>query len=138
IRLSCDNVAIYDGYIDDWNLDYTSAGKMATATIAAFDALAQVGAKELAAHTTSAQGSGARVSAILDRAEVVFPGGLRSVDTGTATLQADTVAANTNALQYLQTVNASELGYLYATKSGVLKFQGRSTILNQTAAVTFG
>jgi hypothetical protein len=61
----------------------------------------------------------------LNRPEVAWPAGERNIDTGQATLQADTVSENTNVLQYLQLIEQTEPGSLFIDKSGALTFKDR-------------
>lgn len=129
------SVPLFDGLIDDWDVVYAVSGD-STASVVASDALARVAAAELPAITWSSQTSGARVLAVLNRDEVGV-GANRSVAAGVETLQADTVNANTNALQYLQNVATTEQGRLFAAADGVLTFQGRRDALSQAAAVVF-
>jgi hypothetical protein len=90
----------------------------------------------MGAWTPSAQGSGARVSAVLTRPEVLFQGPA-SISTGSSTLGAYAVAEGTNALNYLQLVNASEQGYLFIAGDGTLTFRGRNDQMNAAPSVTF-
>jgi len=75
--------------------------------------------------TTTSQLSSDRVTAILNRPEVAWPIANRSIETGLTTLQADTVAENTNALQYLQLVDTTENGQLFMSRSGAVTFKNR-------------
>lgn len=52
---------------------------------------------------------------------------MRDIDTGEQTLQADEVVYGTNALQYLQTVEATEPGALFMSRDGQLTFRARTT-----------
>ena len=74
--------------------------------------------------TPAGQLSGARVNAILD--EIEYPSGLRDIDAGSTTLQADPGTPR-NALEALRTVEDSELGGFY------LDAEGRATFLSRTA-----
>ena len=86
--------------------------------------------------TPSAQLSGARVSAVLTRPEVIYQGGT-SIDAGSSTLGAYLVQAGQNVLQYLQNVSASEQGYLFINGEGTLVFRGRASALNPTPTLEF-
>lgn len=123
IQVRTGNVTVCDGFIEDWNLFYAPNGQ-STAQIVAIDALAILAGSQLESFTTTAQTSGARVNAILDRPEVAY-GTNRSVDAGVVDLQADTISENTNVLNYLQTVTATEYGNLYASRTGTLTFKSR-------------
>lgn len=125
---------LFAGKIDDWNFGYDVNG-LSVATVTCVDAIGAVGAIAMSAWTTTAgQTSGQRIASVLNRDDVAFPAS-RSIDAGTATLQNDAIADGTNVLQYLQLVNDTELGHLFASKSNVLTFQGRNRNANQTATV---
>lgn len=126
VVIETNGIRQFSGYIDDWDLEYQLGGK-SFATITCIDGFLQLSAAELSAFTNVSQTSGERIIEILNRPEVAWPAGERDIDTGQATLQADTVADNTNVLQYLQLVEASEPGALFINKSGALTFRDRIT-----------
>jgi hypothetical protein len=125
IAIETNGVRVFTGFIDDWDLTYDISGK-SYASISAVDGFMRLSAAEIQSFTTTSQLSSARVSAILDRAEVAWPNANRSIDTGLTTLQADTVPDNTNALQYLQLVETTENGQLFMNKSGSVRFKNRA------------
>jgi hypothetical protein len=125
IQIDVGGAPVFDGVVDDWDLSYTLGGD-ATATAVVSDTLSRIGRMKLSAHTATSELSGARVNAVLDRAEVDFPAGQRDVDTGLTTLQADTVAEGTDVLTYLKLVARTESGRLFAARNGVLTFRERS------------
>ncbi|HEX3087782.1 MAG TPA: hypothetical protein VHQ23_03955, partial [Ilumatobacteraceae bacterium] len=97
-----------------------------TASFDVADALADLGATEFDAWTTTGgQLVGARLTSILDRTEVTF-GPNRALDAGTSTLQADAVSWGSNVLNYAQLVVKADLGQLFASKDGILTFYGRN------------
>jgi hypothetical protein len=71
--------------------------------------------------------SGERINAILNLPEVSWPTDRRNIDPGKQLLQADTIAANTNTLEYLQKVTESEPGSLFVGKNGRVNFRDRTT-----------
>jgi len=125
VQVDVGGAIVFDGVVDDWDLSYTLGGD-ATATAVVSDTLSRLGRMKLSAHTATSQLSGARVDAVLDRAEVDFPAGQRDVDTGLTTLQADTVEEGTDVLTYLKLVARTESGRLFAARDGVLTFRERS------------
>lgn len=136
IRVKTGGVAIFDGTIDDWNLNYTIDGD-ATAVAVASDSLTLLGRTKLAGFSTSAQFSGERIVEILDRPEVDFPESDRDIDTGVQQLQADTVAAGTDVVTYAKLVERTEGGRLFVSADGKLTFRNRHTAIPSTAAATF-
>ena len=74
--------------------------------------------------------SGARVDALLDAVE--WPSGLRDIDAGQSTLQADPGTART-AIQALRTVEASEFGGLFLDAEGLVTFVDRDELTTSLA-----
>jgi hypothetical protein len=66
------------------------------------------------------------VNAILDRPEVAWPSGRRDIDTGASTFGADVVDQGRETLEYLQLIEASELGQLFMTKTNDVAFRERN------------
>lgn len=136
VSVYANDIEIYCGFVGDWNIGY---GKTETANVTSArcaDAFTILANQNMNAWTPSDQASGDRVSAVLDRPEVIYQGP-RSIDTGSSTLGAYAVTDGQNVLQYLQTVMASEQGYLFIAADGTLTFRGRSTALNPSATVEF-
>jgi len=135
IIIYANGTPIYTGFVEDWDLDYQNAnqGRMFARCVDTFGTLAN---QQLNAFTPSAQTSGLRVDAVLDRPEIAYQGA-RSIGTGTSTLGAYAVSQDTNVLNYLQQVNTSEQGYLYTSADGTLTFKGRSSVLNPVAGASF-
>jgi hypothetical protein len=135
IIIYANGTPIYTGFVEDWDLDYQNAnqGRMFARCVDAFGTLAN---QQLNAFTPSAQTSGLRVDAVLDRPEIAYQGA-RSIGTGTSTLGAYAVSQDTNVLNYLQQVNTSEQGYLYTSADGTLTFKGRSSVLNPVSGASF-
>jgi hypothetical protein len=135
IIIYANGTPIYTGFVEDWDLDYQNAnqGRMFARCVDTFGTLAN---QQLNAFTPSAQTSGLRVDAVLDRPEVAYQGA-RSIGTGSSTLGAYAVSQDTNVLNYLQQVNTSEQGYLYTSADGTLTFKGRSSVLNPVSGASF-
>jgi hypothetical protein len=135
IIIYANGTPIYTGFVEDWDLDYQNAnqGRMFARCVDTFGTLAN---QQLNAFTPSAQTSGLRVDAVLDRPEIAYQGA-RSIGTGSSTLGAYAVSQDTNVLNYLQQVNTSEQGYLYTSADGTLTFKGRTSVLNPVAGAMF-
>jgi hypothetical protein len=135
IVITANGIPIYSGLVVDWNLDYDLANQdMMYARCA--DDFTVLANQALNAFTPSAQLSGARVSAVLDRPEINYQGA-RQIGTGSSNLGAYAVSAETNVLNYLQLVTTSEQGYLFISADGTLTFKGRTEVLNQPADAVF-
>lgn len=87
--------------------------------------------------TPSVELSGARVSYLLDLPEIDYPAGSRNISTGTATLGAYQITANTNALTYLQQIATSEQGGCFIAANGDLTFTDRIDATFATVAAEF-
>jgi hypothetical protein len=127
VVIESNGIRQFTGYIDDWDLTYELGGK-SFASISCIDGFMQLSATQLSEFTNVSQLSGSRIEAIINRPEVAWPAGERDIDAGQETLQADTVAENTNVLQYLQLIESTEPGALFMSKSGALTFRDRITI----------
>lgn len=136
VRVSVYDIPIFDGIVDDWEYEFDSDLRVDAGFVAA-DALASLARKSFDEWTaTPSQAEGARLTAILDRGEVVF-GANRDLDVGAATLQGDLVTWGSNVLNYAQLVVKSGLGRLFAAADGVLTFRDRHALVDATAAVVF-
>jgi hypothetical protein len=135
ITILANGVPIYAGLVVDWNLDYDIANqdRMYAQCSDDFTVLAN---QTLNAFTPSAELSGARVSAVLNRPEISYQGA-RAIGTGSSNLGAYAVSAGTNVLNYLQLVSKSEQGYIYIAADGTLTFKGRTEVLNPVAGADF-
>ena len=122
IRITTDGERIFTGTVDDYNLDYIPRPR-SKAEIVASDDLSVLARQLLHDFNPSSQATGARVTAVLDDPNVSWPDDRRSVDAGESTL--GTGIFSGNALEYLQTVDASEQGALFVGKEGDLVFRDR-------------
>ncbi len=87
--------------------------------------------------TPSVELSGARVNYLLDLPEIDYPLASRDIATGTQTLGAYQINANTNALTYLQSIATSEQGACFIAANGDLTFTDRIVNSFATVAATF-
>lgn len=126
ILITANGYSVYQGYVDDWNLDYNVSGE-SDAVASCIDGFGILSKQTLAAATATAQLTGARIAAILAKPEVNWPLPFETLDAGQQTLQADVIAQDTNALQYLQLVEASEPGSFFISKDGDATFKDRNT-----------
>jgi hypothetical protein len=136
VQVYAGGVEIFSGVVGDWDLSYgfTADGNVTTATCS--DAFTVLARQSMNGWTPTAQLSGARVTAVLQRPEVIYQGGV-SISTGASTLGAYAVAEGQNVLQYLQRVTESEQGYLFIAANGTLTFRSRSDALNPVPTVAF-
>lgn len=132
VTISTAGVAVFSGVVDDWDLDYSLDGDH-VASVKITDGFVFLANQEIEPHTATAETTGDRINAILDRAEIAWPAGKRAIDTGDATLQADAIggtadAKPVNALAYLQKVDEAEQGALFIGVDGSLTFRDRSSL----------
>lgn len=117
---------IFSGFITSYvNSQPKDATEVAYTTITAVDAyrLAQNAQISTVTGATAGDLSGTRINQILD--QIQWPSGLRDVDAGLTTMQADP-GTNRTSLSALQVVALSEFGAVYVNASGSFVFQDRS------------
>jgi hypothetical protein len=125
IRIFSGGNPVFQGVIDDWNLNYDPGG-FSEASAAASDAFTLFNTQTLPAGTATAQNSGQRVNAILDLPDVNWSTQEREIETGLTTLGADVYEQDTNVLEYLRTVARTEPGNLFIARDGKVVFTDRN------------
>lgn len=136
VQITSNGYQLFNGIVEDWDLKYSLNGDH-VASVKCTDGFTFLANQEIEPHTATAQATGARINAILDRAEIDWPSGKRNIDTGIATLQADAIGGTSspkpvNALQYLQKVDEAEQGALFIGADGLLTFRDRSALQTLT------
>ena len=127
---------IYAGNIADWNFSYELNGE-SLAQPSAVDGFAIIAQQVRTAGTATSEKTGARVSAVLT--EIGWPLAQRAISVGQATLNADVVGDNVNALAYLsQVADVSEPGAIFVSKTGAMTFRDRADLQAYTTGITFG
>jgi hypothetical protein len=126
IRISSGGVMQFFGTIDDWNLEYEPSGD-SIVSAACSDAIGVFATQTISVRTNSQQYSGDRVNTILDLAEINWATTSRDVETGQMLLGADTIPDDTSALAYLRTIEKSEPGSFFISKTGDVVFRDRLT-----------
>jgi hypothetical protein len=123
LRIFYDTFPVFTGNVQDWDFDYSV--KDATATVKCLDAFSTLATQTVPAQTMTTQLTGARVNYVLD--QVGFPAELRSVESGTASVAADTVGDSVNALAYLQKIEVSQNGLFFMSADGLITFEDSFT-----------
>jgi hypothetical protein len=126
IRISSGGVIQFFGTVDDWNLYYSPDGD-STVGAACSDATSSFATQFIPARTNSVQTSGDRINTILSLPEIDWPVNQRDIEVGAMALGADTVPENTNALAYFRTIEKSEPGSFFLSKTGSVVFRDRRT-----------
>lgn len=124
---------IFLGYADSWQLNWSDS-EWATTTLVATDGFKILGnfdPLEVAA-VGAGEDSGARINRILDNAG--WPTLDRDIDVGDSTMQATNLSQN--ALTELKLVADSELGDVFMTREGYVRFRRRTAYLEDTEATT--
>ncbi len=117
-----DRETVFTGLVDDWDFSYQVGGD-SVARLSASDAFGLFAREENTGVAALEELSGARVERVLDNLKIAWPQLERDIDTGNATLASGLLEGN--ALQYLQTVEASEGGLIFMTKDGKFAFRER-------------
>jgi len=124
---------LFTGTVDSW-LPSLVAPTQAVVVITASDALAEMAGYDRGAVAPTGAGatSGARVTAVLDG--IGWPAGRRNIDTGTSTMAATDFSGN--ALDEMRNVATAEVGDLWATADGKIRFRSRYNLYTATASRT--
>ena len=129
VRITCNDQPVFIGAIDDFDIVYAPSNR-SQVRIDVSDAFSTLTNSGLEEFTPTAQLSGARVKAVLDRPEVDWPAAEREIDTGNSTMLGALVAEGTSVLEYLQLVSNSEFGDLFIGKDGKVVFRERNSVPN--------
>lgn len=126
---------MYAGNVADWNLSYDIGGD-STAEASCTDGLASIANQVVTAGTATAQLTGARIGAYLT--DVGWSTTARAISAGQATLGADVIGQNENAMTYLSAAVDSDPGALFVGKTGLMTFRDRNDLQSFTTGATFG
>ena len=124
---------IFAGYITSYDTTTPrDVGEVVYTTIQAVDGfrLFQNAQVTTVASATAGQTTGTRIGKILD--SIGWPSGMRDIDTGQTTVQADPGTLRTS-LAAMQTVTSTEYGSLYMDGFGNLVFQDRALTSSSVA-----
>jgi hypothetical protein len=126
---------LFVGFVADINLSYPDTNN-SFATFTGFDAFMKINNTELVDQDFSSTDSGTLINNILDSNTVKFSAANRDIETGVSTMQALSNITD-NTLSILQTIERSENGLLFMSKSGKLTFKNRHTTFPSSASMTF-
>ena len=125
---------MFSGFITDYDTSFNiGTEEVSRVTLKCVDAFRLLQGAQITTVTGAPAGqlSGARVNALLNATD--WPSGLRDIDTGQSTLQADPGTART-ALQALRTVEDSEFGGIFLDAEGRVTFIDRDELTTSLAA----
>lgn len=137
IKVLAGTAELFVGAITDLDITYEMPN-LSFATIMSADGLYELSRTSLTAFDPVSQLTSARVSAILDRAEVAYSTALRDITTGVATCGTVAYDDNTNTLSALQSVAIAEDGRLLADRKNRIVFDPRIDFTFSTAIASFG
>ncbi len=126
---------IFTGFVDDVMVDWDRTN-IGTVTYRCVDAFSIFANQVMTAHTATQQTTSQRIFAVLFRPEVDWNGGY-TVSPGVATLQADTVPAGTNVLNYLHRIAQAEQGRVFMDRTGLFTFRDRYDTYQSTVNLGF-
>jgi hypothetical protein len=137
IVVSSNDIAIFRGWIEDWDFDYQPSGD-SNAVAKAYDTFYILGNQVLDGFTPSQELAGDRINYVLDRPEINWPVALRDIESGVYDIAANPVEPETNVLLYLQNVAQSDPGNVFMTRDGKIAFRDARTAPTSETLVSFG
>ena len=135
IDVSTNGLTIFSGLIDEWSFSYDPNGE-SYANVYATEDSGLLANMYMFAETFPQELTGARVDKVLDNSGVAWSTGFgdRLIDDGTQLLDAASVGAGTNALEYLRQIESSEQGALfYSPKNFGLVFKDNNNTLTSSS-----
>ena len=132
---------LFVGWIVNYDYQFQLGG-INTVTVFCADSLYKLANTFMTAHNPTKEFTGARVTAVLDRAEVDYPGGAaRSIATGTVELGGGgqyEIREGTNVKSYFESITqTAERGRIYIDREGVLVSEDRIGNTLSAPVVTF-
>lgn len=123
---------LFSGYIQNWIYTPANGADVARMDIVAYDGFLLFNNAQISTVSggTAGQTTGVRIGKILD--QVGWPSGMRDLDTGLTTCQADPGSVRTT-LNALQTVEETELGAFFMDWSGLATFKDRNSLVKAAA-----
>jgi hypothetical protein len=137
ITVVSNGISIFSGLIDEWSFTYDPNGE-SYANVYATEDSGLLANMYMFGQSFPQEFSGARVDKVLDNSGVAWSTGFgdRLIDDGTQLLDASTVGAGTNALEYLRQIETSEQGALfYSPKNFGLVFKDNNNSI--TSSTTY-
>lgn len=125
VRITANDEPVFYGFIEDFDLQY-EPGNRSTVRIDASDGFSVLANALIIELDPPSELAGARVTRVLDLAEVNWPAANRQIEDGNSILL-DSSVTNNAALEYLQNVANSEFGNLFISKDGDLVFKERNS-----------
>jgi hypothetical protein len=123
---------LFSGYVQDYRYTYPQGQETGYVDIVCSDAFRLFAMANVAtiADSGAGQTTGTRVGKILD--QVSFPTGMRIIDTGSTTCQADPATVRSS-LSALQVAEFTEQGAFFIRTDGTAEFKDRSDVVGSLA-----
>jgi hypothetical protein len=136
LRIKANGTAVYSGIVADWNFQYDLTGNNLSVAncVDKFRLLSQ---QYIPEQYFPEELPGLRMNRVFDLPEVEWSATERDIDDGSVQLAGGTVVANTNVLEYLTTVAATEDGNFFIGSDGYATLQSGLTGPSSTNIVTF-
>lgn len=123
IRVSNNDKIQFQGVVEDWNVSYERGGN-SLAVAQCFDSISFLAGRTFGEVTFEEESTKERINSVLDAIE--WSDELRDLGDTVTNVSAGTAVADTNVLEYLQTIARGEPGDLFIDKTAKLKFVGRN------------
>jgi hypothetical protein len=133
VRISGDDNFLYSGYTTAYNYSWDKEQNVGFVDIQLSDAFRLLNMSIVTTVTggTAGQTTGERITKILD--QIGFPNGMRAIETGSTTVQADPGTSRTS-LKAIGNMSFSEQGAFYVAPSGDAQFRSRAYIQSKSGA----
>lgn len=133
VRISADGNFLYSGYTTAYNYSWDKEQNVGYVDIQLSDAFRLLNMSSVTTITgaTAGQTTGQRITKILDT--IGFPTSMRSIDTGSTTVQADP-GTNRTSLKAISNMEFSEQGAFYIAPNGDAQFRSRAYIQSKSGS----
>jgi hypothetical protein len=132
VRITVDTEIVFEGTIDDWNIEYEQGGN-SVAVLQAFDGFGNLANIDAPAITLTEDTADIQLNDILNG--INWPVSKRDIDEGGATLTGQALNPSANVLAIMQRIADSEPGDLFIAKNGDVKFVGRNAAFTSGGVV---
>ena len=128
-------VRLFSGFVADWQRRFERGGfpRVTVRCVDVFERFNMADLPEEGSPVGAGETSGDRVERVLD---AVGFGADRDIDVGLSSLAGTTFGGS--ALQALQAVAGSELGWLFAGRDGTVTFRDRHSVITSEPTIVFG
>jgi hypothetical protein len=137
VRVKSNDIVIFRGFIDDWNLSYSNGGD-SLVDVSASDAITKFNNMYLAEETPPEESASDRINRILNSDAVQWPEAFRDIEGNSQLMSPNLIEEGKSALEYLQNIALSEPGEFFISREGNVRFTNRRNAPTQDNVVEFG